>query len=140
MGNEPGEFWRHHSNLLWSRVQTATAIEVAILAGWFNITDKSLFSEYRSWLLCLGIVLLLLVMLLMARDAQYMAVAEQIRDNGIPQPLPPILGLRGRQIAILAAVILIGVNVVLLARSCCITSKIVNQPTSAASSAPSGSK
>lgn len=91
-------FWLEQSKLMWGRVQTISAVEAGSLSGWFVIyKDHQLLA---TGLLVLATLLLVLLALLMRRDADYMAACESEYPSLIPKPLvKPFCDLRGRDIA-----------------------------------------
>lgn len=105
-------FWQAQSNLMWSRVQTASVIEAGTLAGWYKVWgDKHLGLALA--VLLLGVGLLVVVSLLMHRDSQYMDACERVASNRIPKPSSPFLGLSGRCIAVGLPLLLAICNLVL---------------------------
>lgn len=97
--------WQSQSKLMWSRIQTATVIEAAVIGGWYQ-----LWNAHRSALaiaiLILGAFFLLVVSYLMHRDGQYMTACESLVGSSMPDPGPPRLKLKGRQIAYIVPIIL----------------------------------
>jgi hypothetical protein len=108
-------FWRAQSELMWSRVQTASVIEAGTLAGWYKVLgDKHLV--LAPAILGLGALLLVVVSLLMRRDSQYMDACETVAPNRIPEPNSAFLGLSGRKLAF-ALPLLLGIcNLILVWR------------------------
>ena|SRR3990167_3217774 len=105
-------FWQAESKLMWSRIQTASAIEAGTLAGWYKIrADKHLGPAVA--ILIVGAILLVIVSLLMKRDSQYMDACEKIAGSRIPKPAPPLFGLSGRLIAVGLPLLLAICNIIL---------------------------
>ena len=78
--------WINQSNLLWSRLQTASAIEAGSLAAAYNILPS-----HKCWsvaLLIAASLLLFGVLLLMMRDVQYLDAIRKYTaaDVVIPKP------------------------------------------------------
>lgn len=105
------QLWIHQSGLLWSRLQTISAIQVGALAGWWFLRDKELWLS--NGLLVAAVALIGLVWGLMERDIKYMdAFGATIRQE------VPEASLSGRGIGRVLLGVLILVNLILLASSC----------------------
>lgn len=99
--------WNHQSRLLWSRIQTAIAVEIPILVAWYR-----LLASKPHWLaiviLGFGFLLLDAISLWMWRDAQYMEECERQAGDYIPKLDPLIrigpVRLRGRDIGQLVVI------------------------------------
>ena len=86
------KLWINHTNLLWSRLQTASVIEGGALAAAYQIQCQHKY--WASALLIVAALLIFGVLLLLARDAQYIdainSVNESENDEKIPIiPAPP---------------------------------------------------
>jgi len=79
--------WINHTNLLWSRLQTASAIEAGVLAAAYQIHD--LHKYWASILLIVAVLLLIGVLLLMTRDVQHLDAFKKSSDDGNAIPAPP---------------------------------------------------
>jgi len=104
-GEEALRFWREQSDLMWSRIRTATVIEAGGLTGWYNLYfNKEAYQPLSFWfsvsLLFLTCFLLLILTLLMERDAQYMNRCQEIASDKMPKPKNARFGLSGRRLAI----------------------------------------
>ena len=100
---EAVKFWREQSNLMWSRIQTAAVVEAGGLTGWYYLFFKETSFGFWVSLLILGFsgILLLILSVLMRRDAQYMDHCGKIAGNKLPRPTKkPLFGWNGRMIAI----------------------------------------
>jgi hypothetical protein len=109
---EAVKFWLEQSKLMWSRVQTASVIEAAALAGWYKLLRDNQLGTALV-VLVLGAGLLVVVGLLMYRDSQYMVACERVAGDQMPQPSPPLFGLSGRRIAVGSPLLLASCNIVL---------------------------
>jgi len=63
--NQDGEFYRHHDNLKWSRFQTITALEGAVLLAIYQLTLGAW--EQRMWMI-FGFLLVAILCLLALKD------------------------------------------------------------------------
>ncbi len=100
---EAVKFWREQSNLMWSRIQTAAVVEAGGLTGWYHLFFKNTHFGFFSSLAVLGLsgLLLLVISVLMKRDAQYMDRCGEIAGNKLPRTTgKPLFGWNGRKLAI----------------------------------------
>lgn len=101
--------WLEKSAQIWSRIQTVSVIEAGGLAGaWYSL------HEVQNPKLALAIILLagfllVVVSLLMHRDAQYLSAFEKAAQD-FPKVDPPLLGISGRWIGVALPLILAGGN------------------------------
>jgi hypothetical protein len=115
--------WMNHSNLLWSRLQTASVIEGGALTAAYAIHD--LHKYWAALLLIVAMLLLLAVLFLMMRDTQYMDAFKNAKDDPSIIPTPPtdkpiwdackipgydIRRIQGRHVGFFIMVLLIVVN------------------------------
>lgn len=103
--------WQFHSGQMWSRIQTATAIEVGVITGWYITRCQMIEISYV--VLFGGSFLLIITGLLMRRDAQYMVACEKLLKSAFPKPDKPFLGLSGRILAVLILFLLALSNILL---------------------------
>jgi len=96
---------------MWSRIQTASAIEVGVITGWYIIRCQ--LHVIATTVLFLGAFLLVITGLLMKRDAQYMTACEETLQGFFPKPGKPFLGLSGRVLAVSVLVLLALGNILL---------------------------
>ncbi len=88
--------WQTQSGLLWSRLQTASTLEVAAIAAWYAIPSSS--PTLRVAIAVLAGVLLLFVGLLAGRDSQYMDAIQKLPDKWL-STAQSLLGIKGRWLA-----------------------------------------
>ena len=108
------KYWFAQSQLLWSRLKTASVIEAAALTASYKLwSDEHPIAALG--LLLVAIILLILVGLLMHRDGQYM---DDLRERTKPKdssesdfPNPKrLIGLRGRDVGCIAIGVLVVCN------------------------------
>jgi hypothetical protein len=105
------QIWIHQSNLLWSRLQTITAIQVGAFTGWYFLREKNLCMA--NGLLGLAILLIICVGFLMYRDTRYMDhFGSTILPSSIRNAFP-----RGRDVGYFLLGVLALSNVILLLSS-----------------------
>ena len=100
--------WIHQSNLLWSRLQTISAIQVGTFAGWYFLREKE--PCLSNSLLILTTILLVLFVPIFYRDIYYLkrfSIEAEKNKTGIKKII------RGRHVPYLLLLIL-GVSNVLL--------------------------
>jgi cytochrome c oxidase subunit IV len=94
------EWWQEQSRMLWSRIQTASTVEAAVVVGAYTLWAAKR-SGLAAALLFFGALLLVIVSLLAWRDGQYLqAIQDKLGDHNMPQP-KKLLGLdqlKGRRI------------------------------------------
>ena len=105
--------WMNHSNFLWSQLQTAASVEGAILVGWYTLRSGQ-EPGLSSAILVVGSVLLLLLAWMMHRHGQHVDAFREAARSAIPKPEKPLLGIRGRYLALSTPIILAMFNIVLL--------------------------
>jgi hypothetical protein len=101
--------WIEQSKLLWSRLQTASVIEGATLAGWYQVRTVGLLPQI---VLVFGTLLLFILALIMRRDVAYLCAAKRKAGDLLPCP-PECCGMSGRRLALLAISLLIIGNLLL---------------------------
>jgi hypothetical protein len=105
--DEAVKFWLEESKLMWSRVQTVSALEAATVGGWYATkSDPNLGLAIMG----VGTFLMLLICLLMKRDAQFMHACQAIAGDKMPPVAKPLFGLRGRHIAVIIPIVLVLAN------------------------------
>ena len=112
---EAVKFWREQSNLMWSRIQTAAVVEAGGLTGWYHLFFKDTPFGFCSSLVMLGFsgILLLVLSVLMRRDAQYMDRCGEIAGNKLPRTTQkPLFGWNGRTLAIGIPLVLGELNII----------------------------
>lgn len=100
--------WIHQSNLLWSRLQTISAIQVGVFTGWYFLRGSELW--LANCLLGFAIALLILFIFVMRRDIQYMDGFGATIIDALPSK--PVL--RGRVSAYILLSVLGLANLLLL--------------------------
>ena len=113
--------WHEESRLFWSRIQTASAIEVAVLAGWYHIWfsyHRFLSKELLGLLLLLvGTILLVFICLLMRQDSKAMDKYNGGAEGAIAEPTAIFCCIKGRHLGYFMVILLIACNALLIAYS-----------------------
>ena len=123
--------WIHQSNLLWSRLQTISAIQVGAFTGWYFLREKNICMA--NGLLGLAIILIICVGFLMYRDARYMDhFGSTILPESIRNAYP-----RGRDVGYFLLGVLALSNLILLLSSLQCKGTQPPPPSSPAQSNPS---
>ena len=102
------QIWIHQSNLLWSRLQTISAIQVGAFTGWYFLRGKDLW--LANSLLILTILLLILFVPIFYRDIYYLKkfrIEDEKKKTGVKR------FIRGRY-APYALLIILGISNLLL--------------------------
>jgi hypothetical protein len=107
------KFWQEQSRLMWSRVQTASVLEAGTLGSWYT-TWKDCFPSISIGILVFSVILLIIVSLLMRRDAQYMESCQRFLGDEFLRPERPLFGISGRLIAAIFPMILCLANISLV--------------------------
>jgi hypothetical protein len=100
----------YQSNLLWSRLQTISAIQVGAFTGWYVLRDKEL--ALANGALIFASLLTIAVWLIVYRDSQYLKKYEGDIPTGVS-------GISGKIMAHVIFSILLAANIFLLALSLC---------------------
>jgi len=67
------QLWMHQSNLFWSRIQTAIAIQGAIIGAWYLLfKDNGPLKPLSHFVLLGGVSLSIGLILIMSRDKEYL--------------------------------------------------------------------
>jgi hypothetical protein len=109
---EAVKYWLEQSKFMWSRLQTISALEVAIVGGWYVLIDGK-HSNFALPLLLSGTVFMAMLGLLVKRDIQYMAAWQRLAAGSFPDVDHPFLLIKGRWIAIAIPTVLLVANLVI---------------------------
>lgn len=113
--------YAHQNELLWSRVQTLSAIQAAVIAGSFAVPKEP--SVYYVGVLLLGIILTFLVLPVIWRDIKVREcnrgiiekLGKEFDKDFVLNPEPPqYFPVRGDHIILVAVVLLLLVDFALL--------------------------
>ena len=110
---EFAKVWAEQSKMLWSRLQTVTAIQTGVFAAWYFMRDKNFFLAPAT--VCLGMFLTTMILLIMQRDTVYL---DFYRNEFVRQPPKPIgEDYSGRSLGFFMIKVLLVANALLLMKS-----------------------
>ncbi len=87
------KLWSEQSKLFWSRLQTLTAFNVAVFAGWWSAKE---IKNIAIGILVMGLIFNLSILVTILRDADYMEKLKKCSWSVFPDCPPKCCFLRAR--------------------------------------------